>query len=501
MRYNNKLLLALGLFAKAASCLGFGLLKSKWAMLLAKLSMGSSEALIGLWATVWVEANAPKENKALWQGCAGTSAGIGSGTGAAIAGFCSASMGYAFAFQVQSVVLFTLWGIMIFTPPRFFEFIEAAAKAPPTPKPDLFDPSISNTWMEESRNEPDARPNRLRRTTSTDSKLMLQQEIARTMSIEARLRNNTATTWTEVDDIITEEEEEDTVDNDVSFCDNFRMVLSSRLWLFTALSISLNNFVTNAVAFMWQNTTESVWHFSDKEATWSFMITTGLGGAVGVALGPKLFDEYLQGFADKQGKMTCLRWCTKLMVAAVAFGSIVAVLCLDTTWHILHYEVAHQVRGWLLALILVGVFCVFSLLNSTMGTLYGINTDSITPETKTFAAGLTLCMQNVIGFACGPLLPSLTAEFVGHCIRDAWEESDGVVHSAQFSVGMAVSLLASWPLLLTVRLAAVAAGVGQQGTSSASIVQVHVPGRPTARREEAMPFMRADAPALLLDPL
>jgi len=464
--------------------------------------MGVSEALIGVWATVWVQANAPQESKAQWLGFAGMSAGAGNGAGSAVAGFCSKRFGYAFAFVLQSAVLFLLWVIMLFTPPRFFEFAEAAAKAPATPKTEIFDASISNTWQEDSRNEPDARQHRaFHRTTSTDSKLMLQQEIARSMSVEMRLRGNSAgASWTEVGDLVTED---DMVDNeDVSLLDSLRVVLSSRLWLWTAMAISLSNFITSAVAYMWQNTTESVWHFDDKEATWSFLITTGVGGLVGVTCGPKLFDDYLQGFADRKGRITCLRWGTNLMLVAVVLGSGVALLCLDTAWHIVHYEVARQARGCVLAFVLIGVFLVFALVNSMQGTLYGINTDSVTPETKTTAAGLTVSMQNIIGFALGPLLPGIVAEMTGHLIRDAWEEDPDVVHGAQFSTGMAVSLLALWPLLLSLRLAAVEAGDGQQAKDCAAASQLgHSMGQVVVKREESVPFIRAEAPPLVLDPL
>merc|ERR1719293_411341 len=119
-------------------------------------------------------------------------------------------------------------------------------------------------------------------------------------------------------------------------------------------------------------------------------------------------------------------------------GTLAALVFLGTAYILVYFVFARLGWGWMLALVLTGVFGVFAFLNSMQGTLYGINTDSATPETKTSAAGLTVSMQNVVGFALGPLLPSVTAELVGTAIRGAWPETERpVIHSAQFSTGMA----------------------------------------------------------------
>ncbi|CAE8738194.1 unnamed protein product, partial [Polarella glacialis] len=121
MRCDNKALLVIGLITKASSCLGFGLLKRKWLMLAAKLGMGVSEALIGVWATVWVQGHAPRDSQARWLGFMGISAGAGNGAGSAIAGLYSKRLGYAFAFELQAGLLYLLVVVMLFCPGRFFE--------------------------------------------------------------------------------------------------------------------------------------------------------------------------------------------------------------------------------------------------------------------------------------------------------------------------------------------------------------------------------------------
>mmetsp|Transcript_98113 Transcript_98113/g.282020 ORF Transcript_98113/g.282020 Transcript_98113/m.282020 type:complete len:660 (+) Transcript_98113:182-2161(+) len=509
MKYNIKALLAMGLFAKAGSCLGFGILESKSAMLLAKLGMGVSEALIGVWATVWVQANAPKDSQARWLGFASISAGTGNGAGSAVAGLCSKSYGYAFAFVVQACILFALWGIMLLSPARFFEF-EAAAAAksddahPSTPEHRLQSmntmESMSSVTTDHSDCETAREGSSVRRnirSASGDLRMFLREEIATSMTNSASKRKRSiASDWhTEVGDIITEEENED---GGLSIWATLTIVLGSRLWFCTAMAISLSCFITSAIAYMWQNTTSSVWRFNDKEATYSFLVTTGLGGMVGVALGPKLFDEYLGGFSDLAGVYRCLKWCITLIAAAVVFGTISALLFLDTAWHMVHYEVARQARGCILGCVLAGIFCVFALVNSMQGTLYGINTDSTTPETKTSAAALTVSLQNVVGFALGPLLPSVVAEYVGDGIQ-SWTPEAGpdVARSAQFACGMAVSLLALWPLLLSLHLGASGAGPAggdERPMSAGRLTQMLV-------RAEPMRFMRSDGPLLEFAPL
>merc|ERR1712113_892828 len=154
--------------------------------------------------------------------------------------------------------------------------------------------------------------------------------------------------------------------------------------------------------------------------------------------------------------MKCLKWCTHLTLGSVVLATLCALLFLETAWHLYYYDVVKLARGWILAAVLTGIFFLFSLVNSMQGTLYGINTDSTTAETKTSAAGLTVSMQNIIGFAFGPLLPSLAADLAASLMHEAEPgEGNRVVHSAAFSTGMAVALFASYPLLIAVHLAAV----------------------------------------------
>jgi len=76
---------------------------------------------------------------------------------------------------------------------------------------------------------------------------------------------------------------------------------------------------------------------------------------------------------------------------------------------------------------------------------------------KTVAAGLTQSMQNLIGYAFGPLVPCIVADVAGRLIEgmSPWLEKERV-HGGQFAIGMAFALLASWPLLCFMNLASCA---------------------------------------------
>eukprot|EP00448_Togula_jolla_P021906 CAMPEP_0170574048 /NCGR_PEP_ID=MMETSP0224-20130122/3090_1 /TAXON_ID=285029 /ORGANISM="Togula jolla, Strain CCCM 725" /LENGTH=577 /DNA_ID=CAMNT_0010896675 /DNA_START=37 /DNA_END=1769 /DNA_ORIENTATION=+ len=456
MTYKIKLLLAVGLFAKATSCLGFGLLRSKPMMLGAKLGMGVSEALIGVWATVWVQSNSPPDSQARWLGFASISAGFGNGIGSAVAGLCSEDYGYAFAFICQAVVLFILWGIMLFTPARLFDFQSYSSPSNYGDYTHVLeqhyeDHRLASNHSFDSTMSMSKMPSLQRSMSLGTSSLLLQQEAAKRISVSEAAKRTSVMGVTIPEEV------------QLSFRDSLMSVLRSPLWLWTALGISFSCYITSSVAYLWQNTVESVWFFSDSAATYSFLLTTGLGGFFGVVIGPKVYDEYLQGFSTPAGRYLCLMWCSYTCLATAVLGTGSALLLVDIATHAFSDEEPTRSQtdaGLIMAAFLGGVFLVFALVNTMQGTLYGINTDSVTEETKTAAAGLTVSMQNIIGYAFGPLLPDLIADFAGRAFEAARSnEAEFVLHRAQFSIGMASALLAVWPLFLAARGAARAAGL------------------------------------------
>lgn len=420
-KHNTKLLLGFGLFSKAASCMCFGLFTNKALMLISKLGMGVFEALIGVWSTVWVQGHAPEDAKARWLGLAGISAGLGNGVGSAVAGLCARRFGYAFAFVVQACVLFLLWLIMLCSPGEWFDFKTANDAA----------------TKEESRAE------------------MIQHRVRRSMSGRCESTLMHAVSSRSNDDAASTTSDQEPLTEDggtaADVWNSLTTVASSGLWLWTAMAVSLSCFLTSAVAYMWQTVVCNAWMLSSEEATISFLIVTGGGGAVGVTLGPKLFDGHLRGFARPEGKVACMTWCARLNAIASFLSTICAGLFAGVAWHALHHEAAKRASFHMMALVLISIFFIFALVNAVQGTLYGINTDSVQMSLQTTAVGMTVSLQNIVGFAFGPLVPSMTADFAGSMYSAAWPglESAQAMRSAQFSTGMAVALMSSWLLFIS----------------------------------------------------
>lgn len=423
-RHSTKILLGLGLFSKAFSCLAFGILTSQGLMLLSKLGMGVFEALIGVWATVWVQGHAPEDAKARWLGLAGVSAGLGNGVGSAVAGFCARHLGYAFAFVVQALVLFVLWLVLVFCPSHWFALCVGK-------------PANVETTADTLRH-------RVRRSMSVGSEQTLLHAVHNMSEDASDLETSSRLGVRAVERSGSSE-----------VMRGLRVVFFNSLWFWTAMAISLSCFITTAIAYLWQNVVCNAWLMTSEEATSSFLITTGVGGFVGVSFGPKLFDGYLKGFADPQGKAKCLRWCVYLSGFSALLGAMCAGIFVNISWHALHHPSPTGASKELLGAALFAIFAIFGLINAMQGTLYGINTASVKPDLQTTAAGLTVSMQNIVGFAFGPLLPSITAEVAGSMFTQAWPDAHpGSLRSAQFSVGMVVALAGSWFLLFSARRAA-----------------------------------------------
>eukprot|EP00929_Paragymnodinium_shiwhaense_P071686 TRINITY_DN36427_c0_g1_i2.p1 TRINITY_DN36427_c0_g1~~TRINITY_DN36427_c0_g1_i2.p1 ORF type:complete len:504 (-),score=35.88 TRINITY_DN36427_c0_g1_i2:34-1545(-) len=357
-----KTALIVGLFLKALSCYCFGALKTPVAMFAAKLGMGVFEALVGIWAMLWIEGNAgPSETRATWQGFLGISAGIGNGVGVTVAGLFASTYGYSFAFTCQAVILFGLCIVMAFTPSERFSFHVRARQ---------------------------------------------EQRVLAGLQSMSR---------------------------------DCRVVLGNQLWLYTQLSLCLCTYSVTGVGYLWQNTMSAVWDFNDTQSTFSLIAVTGAGGLVGTQLGPKLITKFIGDFSTPSGRHACLRAFTGNTLAIAWCGTFCAFLLLQQAWHIFHYQMPDQAWGWLLASLLCGLFLVVSLVNCMTGALISMNINSCSEDTKPNAVGLAQAFQNVIGYACGMVVPSCVANEV-----DLWlTRRHWLQPGVGFTTGMAAFVLSA----------------------------------------------------------
>jgi len=115
--FPTKFLLVCALITNAFFSLLFGLTSNKWLMFASKFLQGATEALQGVWGTVWTLSNAPPSKRTQWMGMGAIVAGIGNGIGTAVAGFTTANgLPYSIAYAIQASVLALLWVGMVCTP-------------------------------------------------------------------------------------------------------------------------------------------------------------------------------------------------------------------------------------------------------------------------------------------------------------------------------------------------------------------------------------------------
>lgn len=421
-RHRTKLLLGIGIFCKSASCFAFGFFSKQWAMLLSKLCMGIFEALIGVWGAVWVQGQAPEDSKARWMGLASLSAGVGNGAGAAVAGLTTRWLGYAFAFELQACLLLLLWIVMMCTPAFWFDFAEARGDA---------------------TGEGGAVELLETRGACRDASGTLQPGLLHDVALPAREVSPS-------DSVVS------SAPPDAWTC--FKRVLFTRLWFWTAISISLTQYVQASVSYIFQTAVCNNWAVTTEWATLAYLLATSPGGGLGVLLGPKLFDGYLKGFARPEGKALCLKWAARVNAATSLLSTASAALFVKVGWDALHYEATNCASDAMFFAIMVCFLLQWLCLNAGLGTLYGINTDSVRPSLQTSAAALTQTMQNIMGFALGPLLPYMAADAAGFAFTRAWPGIDPqAARSAQLAMGMAFALLSAWLLLLACHLSGAAA--------------------------------------------
>jgi len=576
--------LAIGLFWKAACCVLFGYLQQQsmdWTnkifMLTVKLGMGITEALVSVWATVWVTRNAPANARARWLGLAGTSAGVGSGIGSGVASLWDP----ASAFLVQGAFLMVIWVVLLLTPSHLFKSgvidVEAEEEEDETssaianPNQMLFQQvsramslkSVSIVAIESLRHPghfldathdpfPSGNAGFKVRLTQGDPqsdwalfKLVKHGQSATLESVRLpghffvsekqgfRFLSGLQASVSEVDvscrwaqlkihhvfrageSAAVQFESASRVGHFVdasgerlmraaassyklrftqgspSKADdwslfrlhpmkapsaqaksqvtpaqvqgNLAAMMANRLWLWTAMSISMSCFVTSGVAYLWQNTVHNVWGVSSQWSFGLFFFSTGIGGLVGVALGPKVFDGKLGGFKSSAGQQLCLLWCKRAMCIAAVCSTVCAFFLGEAAIMMVRYNRPFFV-DWHLVTLLLCVFAVFALINGIQGTLYGINTMSAGPEMQAYAAGLTVAFQNVFGYASGPLLPGLFAHFIGSTVKYLWpmfEWNRHAVAGAQYASGMGLALIATWTLFWLTRHANIRARLNQ----------------------------------------
>lgn len=392
-RCGAKWLLVFSLFVNTACSFAFGELRQRSAMYAVRFLMGATQALQGVWGTVWTVAMAPPEVRTMWLGLGAVSAGIGNGIGAAVAGFGTANgLPYAFAFQAQAVVLAALWLVQIVTPARWLQFRRHSDESD----------------GESSENEDWART--ASSGTSSGASSVTSKKVGGLVQLRSLYRNG--------------------------------------VYFWTAMAIALIMFQVSALQFLWTQAFVTVWELDQNWVTGMFLVVTGAGSGVGIAIGPRHIDKR-GGYGSGPGLCRSLGslWWFALYAASAGFLSVLAVMA--------KAQEQHQIWGvwgdpWLYV-IWCGVFALNAAQNGGVAALCGINLESVSEEMRPFASGAEITLRNTIGFTLGPLLPGFIMTQLQ--VVNGWSPAD-YANERQLLCGLAFVLASSLlsPVLLSCAL-------------------------------------------------
>lgn len=363
----TKWLLVASLLTNALFSLLFGLVMHKHLMFTCKFMQGSTEALQGVWGTVWTLSNAPAKQRSTWMGLGAIAAGLGNGVGTAVAGFGTANgLPYSVAFVIQASVLGMFWFFLLSVSQRalsvkpeshkHWEGIEEERRIDNSGEIQIDD---SEERLSDSSSEA---------SSSTDSE--------KTTSSSPILRQ-LCTLW------------------------------GSRLFLRTLGSVTAICFFTSGTQFVWVRTfIEGPWTLNKNYAVTSFLVVTGAGSVVGVLLGPRIID-LRGGYSDAGGRVKTLRLLLVFALLAVV-GASAAVLAIG-----LRMRIGATSNVWdpLLWMLWVSVILVFMSLNASIAAFTGINCESVPVSMRPFAAGTAVSMQNLLGYAGGAFLPGVAMDW------------------------------------------------------------------------------------------
>jgi len=378
----TKRLMVCSLLANAVFSLTFGVVFNKWAMFAAKFAQGATEALQGIWGTVWTLTNAPLSKRTQWMGMGAIAAGLGNGLGTTISGFATANgLPYSVAYMFQASVLGLFWLGLLATP-----------------------------------------AGRLSLPGSPGGAELQEDEVPSNPSQEL---NSYA---------------------------QAKALLQNKLYVLTVSNVAQVFFFNSGVQYIWTRLfVEGPWRLDKNWVVLGFLIVTGVGSFLGVAIGPALVDKS-GGYDDDKGKYTTLMLLLKF--AAFAFlGSAAAI-----AYTLVHLAAPKDLEivetPYLLWFI---VMLVFLAQNATIATHAAICCESVPPEMQSFATGVTVAVQNLFGYASGAFVPGVVMDLAYNLwehLKDHLGDGSPLTLRAQLGIGFICACTSTFTLMVTVFLSA-----------------------------------------------
>eukprot|EP00928_Gymnodinium_smaydae_P019760 TRINITY_DN175_c0_g3_i1.p1 TRINITY_DN175_c0_g3~~TRINITY_DN175_c0_g3_i1.p1 ORF type:complete len:803 (-),score=167.50 TRINITY_DN175_c0_g3_i1:178-2427(-) len=408
-RCNAKWLLATSLFVNALVSFVFGWLPTKELMFAAKFIMGATQSLQGVWGTVWTVNLAPPDRKTMWLGWGAISAGIGNGIGTAVAGFGTANgLPFSFAFQLAGGILGALWVVQLFFPPRW---LQTSVPAPCAER----NAQSANGAAPAEEESTAATP----LTSASDASNVGGDHPLHDVSTTRSPRLSASPTAAGANAAVENGGSKASTTESLSM--QLRALLRNRIYVGTAMAISLCMFEVSGLQYLWTRVYTQVWMVTSSRGlsknwvTAMFIVVTGGGGGLGIAFGPWIIDRR-GGFSQPPGVLRSLRvlWYFQLLAA---LSGLIGVAALYGKFHPWGYN-GEWGDAWLW-ISWASVFLVYAAHNASVAALCGINLQVVPEHMREFASGTEITVRNVLGYIGGPLIPGAIMMLNGSDTEDA----------------------------------------------------------------------------------
>jgi len=216
------------------------------------------------------------------------------------------------------------------------------------------------------------------------------------------------------------------------------------LYIRTALTLSAVMFVTSGIQFIWVRLFVNAWKLDKGFVVTGFLVSTGIGGVVGIIFGPPAVDR-CGGFDNPEGRYQSLKLICKMMGGAIvgaAIGCFALSVHLQSSFSRDPQAISGYIRDPFIYVFWAGMFILFASFNSSLAGLTGLNVSAVEPHIWSLGSGVTVSLQNLLGYSMGPLLPGLVMDQLGLDMQDNFGQAEALCVGTMFVLaGTSISLM------------------------------------------------------------
>lgn len=209
----------------------------------------------------------------------------------------------------------------------------------------------------------------------------------------------------------------------------------NRLYVMTTMLVAAIMLVASGITFLWVRFFVHAFAISKSSAVVGFLVSQGLGGVVGIAFGPLAIDR-CGGFLDNDGRYRSLQFISAMMATSMS-GAMIILGCICLKWRSggLGVQDPQDTQSVLLWVIWTAFFVVFASFNAGLAGLTGINIGAVPPAMRSLASGCTVSVQNLLGYALGPLVPGAVMDLAESHVSNKGEDAAGAAQLMCLGLG------------------------------------------------------------------